>query len=194
MKVIIDILKIHCSRTTIDEFNPDEIYSALFLSALKINANEVVSTLEGSKPLWGVVTDVETLVKRGDTRLPTPNHFEIDIADDTKVLGFKLALYEKDKGAIFEKMKNELTGIIKPEGFDFDSITLPDGFDIISIIKALFGILKKAIIHFGQDDLLGEAEVVSPIENLVNDAFPREFEFKKHGSKYEMSVAIKITI
>ena len=189
MKIDIDITKIHCSHTTF-ELGKDEIYAAIFVTALKKDGNGVTPTLEGSKPLFGIVTEVENDVEKGKIWRPTPNHFEVDVADDTESLGFSFALYEKDNGEIFDKMKNELTGVIEPEGFDFSQIQLSN-FDFSEITKILFGLLKKAIVHFKQDDLLGVEEFVVPKEKLIGDDFPREFDYKRKKGQYELGVTLK---
>ena len=188
MKINIDITKIHCSHTTF-ELGKDEIYAAIFITALKKDGSGVIPTLEGSKPLFGIVTDVEDGVEKGKIWRPTPNHFEVDVADDTESLGFSFALYEKDNGEIFEKMKEELTGVIEPEGFDFSQIQLTTDFS--EIPKIVFGVLKKAIVHFKQDDLLGVEEFVVPAEKLIGDDFPREFDYRRKKGQYEVGVTLK---
>ncbi|WP_221391658.1 hypothetical protein [Dyadobacter sp. NIV53] len=188
MKIAIDITKIHCTRTTF-ELGADEIYAAIFVTALKKDGSGVVTTLKDSKPLFGIVTDVQSDVKKGKIWLPSPNHFEVDVADDTESVGFSFALYEKDNGEIFDKMKQELTGIIEPEGFDFSQIPLT--IDFSQITKILFGLLKKAVIHFKQDDLLGVEEFVAEKGKLIGDEFPREFDYKRKKGQYELGVTIK---
>ena len=191
MKIIIDILKIRCARTTI-ELGKDEIYAAVFLTALKKEGNTFTSALKPSKPLWGVVTDIERLVVKNKIWKPTQNHFEISIDNDTEAIGFSFALYEKDNGKIFEKMKQEMTGPIEPEGFVFSSIELPEDItDPNKVAKFLFDLLKKAIIHFRQDDMLDVKEFVESLEKLNGDEFPREFRFERKRGIYDMSILIK---
>ncbi|WP_288425792.1 hypothetical protein [uncultured Spirosoma sp.] len=193
MKVIIDISEIKCLRTTRDELGADEIYVASFLSALKKKeGNGIASTLENEKPLWGKVTDVERNIRKGRIWTPTPNRFEIHVDNSTDIVGLKVGVYERDNGQIYNKMYTELTGLIIPNGFDLSTVVLPDEIELASMIKFLFNFFKKTIIHFGQDDLLGDTEVIVPIDELSRQSIRKSVRFDRHGGIYELSMTINV--
>ena len=125
MKLKIEIPKIHCKRKTREIFDgKDEIYYAIFLTAGKIKDGDIA--LSDKAPNYGIIAPDSKKMHHKEEEfkfwIPEMQNNIVELDNDVEFIHIDYALYEKDKGETYEKMKNELNGIVIPNGLDWDSI------------------------------------------------------------------------
>ena len=117
MKVKIEIPKISCSRTTV-EIGKDEIFYVLMVFAGKLKDGDFIPA--SSTPVFAKLSEVKEKVSKGSSWRPAVNDFMFSIDDDVQTLGVTLALYEKDKGDVYELLQNQVSQIESASGFDWE--------------------------------------------------------------------------
>ncbi len=212
MKVKIQIEKIHCARTTM-EIGKDEIFYGLLVSAGKMN-NGVFET-NGNPIVFSKVSEIRK-VKKDDGWRPKENNFVIEVGNADMVTA-TIVLYEADDKDIYEALKVKFNEVLQPDKFSWATIFEAakdmilkdinengeiDAEDLLSVISKkpeltplilstfLFKVAKESFKYFKQDDFLGS---VTDGFNLTSEGFnlPREYKFRKHRGKYNLSLKVE---
>lgn len=211
MKVKIEIAKIKCSRTTI-EIGKDEIFYVLMVFAGKLKNGDFIPS--SSTPVFAKLSEVKEKVSKGIAWRPAVNDFVFTVDDDVETLGVTLALYEKDKGDVYEMLQNQVDRIETAKSFDWENtieeaknLILKDinnngELDFTDIQTALstkpelnpkvigsylFQLAKRIGKFFSQDDLLGIANDSLAIHHKSFDV-ERKYHFSKFRGKYDLNL------
>ncbi len=214
MELKIEIPKIHCKRTT-SEITKDEIYYGIIAVGGKIR--DGVFYMSNETTVYSKLSEITKKVKKGKTWRPVVNDHLIEFEGDIEALAVSLVLYEKDRGDIYDRLKEQFEEIIQPERFNWDEVIdeakdliikdvndneKTDFADILAAVTTrptltpmilggfLFKVAKKVVKYLRQDDLIGS---VTDSFDLNTDGFdlPREYAFRGHKGKYQ--VGLKVT-
>lgn len=193
MNLQIELPKIRCKKATY-EFSQDEVYFVIFVFKAKKDQTDVA--VLKNQMIYGQVSEVTTHVKSNTIWRPTLNDINIDL-EDNDAFCVTFALYEKDDGEIYQKIKEKLTGIIDPEpffkGWDIGMGDLPTSTaDWVKIVKLILKLGKRCINYFKQDDLLGSFSVVTTVDDKEKIGFPMEYELKKQLGTYQVSLLLNV--
>lgn len=190
MKVKISVPQIIAQKITHPRTDDDEIYCAYFVSLAKSGAE--TNKPEVKKYVSKCISDVKDKVWAKTKWAPSGLESIIEV-DDSDVFYLTMALYERDDGVIYKKLKKESEEALKPEDFDWSCVTLPeDVTSVLSWVKAVWKLVCGAFNYLRQDDLLGEESIaVMDIDGREWTGF-RELKFKKWGGDYRVTLNMEV--
>lgn len=193
MKIKIEVPQIFAKEITHPKTDDDEIYLCYFVTLAK--AGDENNKVEVKKYVSKKISTVEDHVWAGDHWAPKDLDAEIDTGD-AKVLYVNMALYERDDGAIYKKLKASSEAPIEPEDFDWSCVTLPSDFTSpMEWIKAVWKLVCGVFSYFRQDDLIGEQSFACGLTAEMAKVWSgtRELKFKRYGGDYRVTVKLTVS-
>lgn len=185
MKTInIDIPKIHCIRQQHDRIS-DEVYGLLLITT--------VSGQQINRP-FARILPIRRDVRSKQIWRGLQQAENIELPDTASGLVVCLALYEKDDGAIYDKIVNEATGAPLSNSVPWQQILQELNVDLELVNgrwkEAASRATVRVLKHYRLEDALGVECFAIDLSSEEPDHFSREFTMKSRGGKYKVQIVL----